>query len=51
MKRGVLYLVIAIPAAALLMGAITLYVAFSNPDPGVPIADPALSKTSWQDPP
>jgi hypothetical protein len=49
MKRGILYLIIGIPAAAVLMGAVTLYVAFSNVDPGVRLEQPALSKTSWQD--
>lgn len=44
-----LYLVIGIPAAAVLMGAVTLYVAFSNADPGVPMEQPAMSKTSWQE--
>jgi hypothetical protein len=49
MKHRILYLVIAIPAAAVLMGIVTLYVAFSRPDPGVPMERPAMSKTSWQD--
>lgn len=47
-KHGILYLIIGIPVAAVLMGATTLYVAFSNPDPGVQMERPALSKTSWQ---
>ncbi len=46
-----LYLVIGIPTAALLMGLVTLYVAFSNPDPGVVTEQPAMSKTSWRDSP
>jgi len=49
MKRGVLYLVIGIPVAAVLMGVVTLYVAFSNPDPGVQRDGAPLSKTSWQE--
>lgn len=49
MKRGVLYLVIGIPLAAVLMGAVTLYVAFSNPDPGVQQDAVPLSKTSWRE--
>lgn len=49
MKRGVLYLVIGIPLAAVLMGVVTLYVAFSNPDPGVQQDGVPLSKTSWQE--
>lgn len=48
MKNRILYLVIGIPAAAVLMGIVTLYLAFSNPDPGVPMDQPALSKTSWK---
>jgi len=49
MKRGVLYLVIGIPLAAVLMGVVTLYVAFSNRDPGVDRDATPLSKTSWQE--
>jgi len=48
MRNKVLYLVVAIPAAALLMGAMTLYIAFSNPDPGVVLDAPPMSKTSWR---
>jgi hypothetical protein len=49
MKRGVLYLVIAIPATAVIMGIITLVVAFSNADPGVARDAPEMSRTSWRD--
>ncbi len=48
MKNRILYLVIGIPATAVLMGVVTLYIAFSMPDPGVPIEQPPMSKTSWQ---
>ncbi|HEX7034679.1 MAG TPA: hypothetical protein VF210_02835 [Pseudomonadales bacterium] len=48
MKNRILYLVIGIPASAVLMGIVTLYLAFSNPDPGVPMDQPALTKTSWK---
>lgn len=48
MKNRILYLVIGIPASAVLMGIVTLYLAFSTADPGVPMDRPALSKTSWQ---
>lgn len=48
MKRGIFYLVFGIPAAAVLMGLVTLYIAFSNSDPGVSLDQPAMSKTSWQ---
>tara|TARA_Y100001933_G_scaffold68910_1_gene69944 strand:+ start:936 stop:1097 length:162 start_codon:yes stop_codon:yes gene_type:complete len=49
MKKGMLYLVIAIPLAAVLMGVITLYVAFSSPNQAIDKADRPLSKTSWQE--
>lgn len=46
----VLYLVLGIPLAALLMGIVTLVVAFANPDPGVQADGVPLSKTSWSEP-
>lgn len=49
MKRGMLYLVVGIPLSAIVMGVITLYIAFSNPDPGVDRKAPEMSKTSWQE--
>ena len=48
MKNRILYLIVGIPAAAVLMGIVTLYIAFSNPDPGVPMDQPPMSKTSWR---
>jgi hypothetical protein len=45
----ILYLVIGIPAAAVVMGIITLVIAFSNADPGVERDGPPLSKTSWHE--
>lgn len=48
-KNAALYLIIGIPAAAVLMGAVTLYIAFSNADPGVHIERAPMSKTSWQE--
>lgn len=48
MKRAVLWLVIGIPLSAVVMGAVTLYLALVNPDPGVAVDQPALSRTSWQ---
>lgn len=48
MKNRILYLVIGIPASAVLMAVVSLYLAFSNPDPGVPMDQPALSKMSWK---
>jgi hypothetical protein len=51
MKRGMLYLVFGIPAAAVLMGAIALYLALSNPDPPVAFDGRPLSKTSALDEP
>ncbi len=52
MKRGMLYLVIAIPLAAVLMGVVTLYVAFSGPDQAIQKVDERpLSRTSWREEP
>ena len=50
MKRITLYLVILIPAASVVMGAVNLYFAFSDPDPVVRLQDPPLGKTSWRVP-
>jgi hypothetical protein len=49
MKRGIIWLLIGIPLTSVLMGAATLYVAFSNPDPVISKHQPTLSKTSWRD--
>lgn len=49
MKRGMLYLVIAIPLAAVLMGVVTLYVAFSGPNQAIEKVERPLSKTSWHE--
>lgn len=49
MKRGVLYLVIGIPAASIVMGIVVLYLAFSNADPGIDLDQPPLSKSSWRE--
>lgn len=43
-------LLISIPAAAVLMGAISLYFALQGPGQEIPLLDPPLSKTSWQQP-
>jgi len=48
-EHGVLYLLIGIPVASLLMGAITLYVAFTYQDHVVATEHPPLTKTSWQE--
>ncbi len=48
-RNGLLYLVVGIPVTALLMGIVTLYVAFSNPDPGVERDAVPLSKTNWSE--
>jgi hypothetical protein len=47
-RNGMLYLIIGIPGAAVLMGAVALYLAVSQPDPGVRQDGVPLSKTSWQ---
>ena len=49
MKNKILYLVVGIPLTAIVMGMVTLYIAFSQPDPAIPMERPALSKTSWQE--
>lgn len=49
--RGMLYLIIGIPATAVIMGIVTLVVAFSNADPGIQQDAPPMSKTSWQEAP
>ena len=51
MKRGMIYLLIAIPAAAVIMGSITLYLAISTPEAPVTREAPPLSKTSWREAP
>jgi len=48
MKRLPLYLLISIPAASVLMGIVSLYVAFSGPSQEISVEQPPLSKTSWQ---
>lgn len=48
MKRLPIILVIAIPAAAVVMGMITMYLAFQGPDQEVLIDGAPLSKTSWR---
>ena len=50
MKRSPVILLIAIPAAAVLMGLITMYLAFSGPDQAMPVEKAPLSKTSWREP-
>jgi len=50
-KRGMIVLLIAIPAAAVLMGAITAYLAVSTPEAAVEREAPPLSKTSWREEP
>jgi hypothetical protein len=46
MKRGVLWLVIGIPLAAVVMSSISIYFALRDPDPGVVLDGPPLTKTS-----
>lgn len=47
-RHAMVYLLIAIPAASVLMGILTLFMAFGNPDPEVRMHQAPLSKTSWQ---
>ncbi len=48
MKRLPVILLISIPAAAVVMGMITMYLAYQGPDQEIPVGDAPLSKTSWQ---
>lgn len=48
MKRLPVILLIAIPAAAIVMGAISLYLAMQGPSQELPVTEAPLSKTSWQ---
>lgn len=50
MKRLPLYLLMAIPAAAVIMGAVSLYFALQGPDQEIPTTQAPLNKTSWQQP-
>lgn len=50
-KPAMIYLLIGIPLTSVLLGAVTLYLAFSTTDRDVRLQELApLSKTSWQDP-
>jgi hypothetical protein len=46
-----IYLLIALPAAAVIMGSITLYFAITTPEAVVVREAPPLSKTSWRQEP
>jgi len=49
-KRGMIYLLIGIPLTSVLLGAVTLYLAFSTTDREVRIQQQEpMSKTSWQE--
>lgn len=48
MKRLPIILLIAIPAAAVVMGAVSLYFALQGPDQEIPTTQAPLNKTSWQ---
>ena len=43
-----LYLLITIPAAAVIMSSITAYFALSGPSQQIPLDGTPMSKTSWQ---
>jgi hypothetical protein len=45
-----LWLIVGIPASAVLMGVVTAYLAFSQADPGIHTDAAPLSKTSWRQP-
>ena len=46
--RWIILLLMAIPAAAVLMGAISMYLAYQGPDQEILIRERPASKTSWQ---
>ena len=48
-KRGMLWLIVGIPVAAVLMGIVSVWIALSDPDPGVELDARPLSKTSHRD--
>ena len=48
-RNGIFYLLIGIPLASILMGAITLFIAFQHRDPGIDVREAPLSKISWQE--
>jgi hypothetical protein len=50
-KRAMIYLLIAIPAAAVVMGVVTAYLAITTPEAVVEREAPPLSKTSWRQQP
>lgn len=47
--RLTVILLMSIPAAAVVMGMITMYLAYQGPDQEIPVGEAPLSKTSWQD--
>ena len=47
-KRLPLILLIAIPAAGVVMSSITMYFAFSGPDQEMQVKQAPMSKTSWR---
>jgi hypothetical protein len=49
-KGSVLWLVIAIPAAAIVMSAVAVWIALADPDPGVRIDHPPLQKSAPRQP-
>jgi hypothetical protein len=50
-KKGMIYLLIGIPLTSVLLGMVTLYLAFNTTDREVRLKEVApMSKTSWQDP-
>ena len=46
--RWIILLLMAIPLAAVLMGAVSMYLAYQGPDQEMLIREPPASKTSWQ---
>ena len=47
-NRLPIILLISIPAAAVLMGAISLYFALQGPNQEIPLMDAPLTKTYWK---
>ena len=46
-EKWIILLLMAIPAAAVLMGAISMYLAYQGPSQEIPIVERPASKTSW----
>ena len=48
MKRFMIGLVLCIPLASVVLGAVMIYLAVHSPDADIEATDTPLSKTSWR---